>query len=202
MLKALKNTSTYPRARRVMESYKRYVIQQSRSNLTKGGEHGTHNASSSLYKSIKGKVSGKMNRGLSGRFSGGSAMPSLEWSMNSYGKFLDEGVKGSKSNYIENRKSKNKFRGGKKSVPVGPIQKWCKKKGLDQKLAYAIGKSIYQKGIKASHFFTKPLEKRSGMYDKLYHKAVADDIANNFANQIAKQLKKAASKKASLNKLK
>ena len=47
MLKALKNTSTYPRARRVMEAYKRYVIQQSRSNLTKGGEHGTHNASSS-----------------------------------------------------------------------------------------------------------------------------------------------------------
>ena len=194
-LSKIKNTSTYPRARRVMDSYRKYVIQQSRSNLSKGGEHGTHNASSSLYKSIKGKISSKMNRSLKGRFTGGSTLPSVEWEMKNYGKFLDEGVKGSNSNYLENRNSKNKFRNGKKTVPLGPIRKWCKKKGLDEKLAFIIGRSIYQKGIKATNFFTKPLEKRNKMYMKQYHKAVADDIAYNFANQIAKQLRKAQTNK-------
>ena len=53
----------------------------------------------------------------------------------------------------------------------------------------------YQKGIKATNFFTKPLEKRNKLYMKQYHKAVADDIANNFANQIAKQLRKAQTNK-------
>jgi len=178
-----------------MDKYKSYVIQQSRSNLTKGGEHGKHTASGSLYKSLKGKVTSSMNRGLKGRFTGGSQMPSLEFEMNSYGKFLDEGVRGSKSNYIENRLTTNKFKNKKKAVPVGPIKKWCRSKGISEKLAYAISKSIYQKGIKATNFFTKPLERRNKIYMMQYHKAIADDIANNFANQIAKQLKKAQTSK-------
>lgn len=181
-----------------MDRYKRYVVQQSRSNLTKGGENGSHKGTGSLYKSIKGKVTSRMNRGLKGRFTGGTTLPSLEFTMNSYGKFLDEGVRGSKSNYLANRDTKNKFRGGKKSVPTGPIKKWLKSKGLSEKLAFVIGRSIYQKGIKQTKFFTKPLEKRNKIYMKLYHKAIADDIANNFANQIAKQLKKAQTNK--LNK--
>ena len=175
--------------------YKRYVVQQSRSNLTKGGENGSHKGTGSLYKSIKGRVTGKMNRGLRGRFTGGSEMPSLEFQMNMYGKFLDEGVRGSKSNYIENRDTKNKFRNGKKSVPTKPIKKWLRSKGLSEKLAFVIGRSIYQKGIKQTKFFTKPLEKRNKIYMKQYHKAIADDIANNFANKIQAQLIKAQTKK-------
>ena len=93
------------------------------------------------------------------------------------------------------RSSKNKFRGGKQTVPVGPIRKWLKVKGLDERLAFVISRSIYQKGIRASHFFTKPLEKRSKTFKKAYHKAVADDIAKNFANQIAKKIKQAQRKK-------
>ena len=194
-LSKLKNTTTYPRARRVMERYKKYVVQQSRSNLTKGNTNGTHNASSKLYQSIKGNVSSKMNRGLKGRFSGGSTMPSLEFTMAHYGKFLDEGVKGNKSNYLENRFTKNKFKSSTKSVPLGDIRKWLKRKGLSEKLAFVIGRSIVQKGIKATRFFTKPLEKRNAIYMRSYHKAIADDIANNFANQIAKKLKKAQTNK-------
>ncbi len=178
-----------------MEAYKRYVVSQSRANLSRGGDNGSHSASGALYRSIKGKVSSRMNRGLKGRFTGGSEMPSLEFEMAIHGKFLDEGVKGSKSNYLENRDSKNKFRSGKKSVPLKPIRSWLKRKGLSEKLAFVIGRSIYQKGIKATKFFTKPLEKRNAIYMKSYNKAVADDIANNFANQIAKQLKKAQTNK-------
>lgn len=199
----LKNTSTYPRARQVMDRYKKYVVAQSKANLTRGrmvnGQKQSYKATSSLYGSIKGYVNSKMNKGISGRFTGGSEMPSLTFEMNNYGKFIDEGVKGSKSNYIENRKSPNKFRGGKKSVPVTPIKDWCKKKGISEKLAFVIARSIYEKGIKASHFFTKPLEKRNKMYMKQYHKAIADDIANNFANQIAKKLKRAEQKKLNNN---
>lgn len=191
----IKNTSTYPRARRVLEKYKNYVIQQSRSNLTKGrmvnGARKSYKASSSLYKSLKGYVNSKMNRSLKGRFTGGSQMPSLTFEMNDYGKFVDEGVKGSKSNYIENSKSPYQFSGRKKSVPVKPIEEWCRKKGISEKLAFIIAKSIYEKGIKASHFFTKPLEKREKGVMRQYHKAIADDISNNFANQIARKIRQA-----------
>lgn len=189
----LKNTSTYPRARRVLDSYKRYVVSQSKANLTKGrhvnGKKKSYKATSKLYSSLKGYVSSKMNRSLKGRFTGGSTMPELTFEMANYGKFIDEGVKGTKSNYIENRNSDNSFKSGKKSIPVKPIEKWCRARGISEKLAFVIARSIYQKGIKASHFFTKPLEKRSGSMWKAYHKAIADDIANNFANQIAKKIK-------------
>jgi len=188
----LDNTSIYPKARRVLNDYKRYVVSQSKRNLSMGrmvnGERKSYKASSKLYKSIKGYITGKMNRSISGKFTGGSAMPGLTFEMASYGKFIDEGVHGSKSSYLTNRDSKNKFSGGKKSVPLGPIRKWCKQKGISTKLAFVIGRSIYEKGIKASHFFTKPLDRRDKSFKKDYHKAVADDIATNFANKIEKKL--------------
>lgn len=191
----LKNTSTYPKARRVLEKYKKYVVSQAKRNLSKGrmvrGKKQSYKGSGKLHGSIKGYVTAKMNRSIKGRFTGGSQMPSLTFEMANYGKFIDEGVRGSKSNYIENRNSPNKFRNNKGSVPVGRIKTWCKKKGISEKLAFIIARSIYEKGIKASHFFTKPLQKRNKSMWMEYHKAVADDIALNFANKIEKQLKKA-----------
>ena len=191
----LKNTSTYPKARRVLEKYKKYVVSQSKRNLSKGrmvrGKKSSYKSSGKLHGSIKGYVTAKMNRSIKGRFTGGSQMPSLTFEMANYGKFIDEGVRGSKSNYLENRNSPNKFRNNKKSVPVGAIKKWCKKKGISDRLAFIIARSIYEKGIKASHFFTKPLQKRNKSMWTEYHKAIADDIAVNFANKIEKQLRKA-----------
>ena len=191
----LKNTSTYPKARRVLEKYKKYVVSQAKRNLSKGrmirGKQSSYKSSGKLHGSIKGYVTAKMNRSIKGRFTGGSQMPSLTFEMVGYGKFIDEGVRGSKSNYLANRNSPNKFRNNKKSVPVGAIKKWCKKKGISDRLAFIIAKSIYEKGIKASHFFTKPLQKRNKSMWMEYHKAIADDIAVNFANKIEKQLRKA-----------
>ena len=69
----LKNTSTYPKARRVMEAYKRYVVSQSKANLTKGrmvrGKKSSHKASGKLHGSIKGYITAKMNRSIKGRYS-------------------------------------------------------------------------------------------------------------------------------------
>ena len=189
----LKFTSQYTRAYQVLDKFKRYVVQQSRSNLTKG----KHNASSALYGSIKGYINKKQNRSLAGRFTGGSSMPSLTIEMNSYGAFLDKGVRGSKSNYIKNRDTPYKFgRGGdKKSVPVSPIRKWVQSKGLDAGSEYAIAKSIYQKGIEKTGFFSKPFDKRYKLTINLYHKSIAKDIANNIANQLAKKLRQNKLKK-------
>lgn len=183
----LRITSTYPQATRVLEGYKRYVVQQSKSNLTKAG----HKASGALYGSIKGYVSKKFNRSLSGKFTGGTTLPSLTFEMNDYGKFIDEGVKGTNSNYIENANSPYQFgRGGdKNNVPVGQIRAWCAKKGIDTKLAYVIARSIYKKGIKRSMFFSKPFEKRFDSTMRKYHVAVANDIANNVTRQLRRNLK-------------
>lgn len=181
----LKNTSTYPRATQVLEEYRRWVLAQSKANLSKSKK----NASGDLKKSIRGYIDKKFNRGLKGRFTGGSSLPSLRFEMNHYGAFVDEGVKGTKSNYIENSSSPYKFRGNKKSVPIGPIKKWLAAKGGDQKLAFLIARSIYQKGIKRSLFFSKPFNSRYKSTIKRYHSAVADDIAKNFADKIVKKLK-------------
>ena len=70
----LKITSTYPRATKVLESYKKYVVSQAKSNLTRQGAKGA------LHNSIKGYISKKFNRSVSGKFLGGSSMPSLNFS--------------------------------------------------------------------------------------------------------------------------
>lgn len=189
----LKFTSKYTRASAVLDKFRRYVVQQSKSNLTKG----KHKPSGSLYGSINGYVSKKFNRDLKGRFTGGTTMPSLTFEMNDYGKFLDEGVKGSKSNYIKNISSPYEFgrNGDKKSVPVEPIRKWVKQRGLKAGSEYAIAKSIYQKGIERTGFFSKPFAKRFKITKKLYHKAIADDIAANFANQMQRSIQNKLKKK-------
>ena len=182
----LKITTTYPKATRVLTAYKKYVVQQSKSNLTKAG----HKASGSLYGSIKGYVNRKFKRDIKGMFLGGTTMPSASFEMLDYGKFVDEGVQGTNSNYVGNS-SPNKFgKSGATSVPVGPIKQWLQRKGLDTKLAFVIARSIYQKGIKRSLFFTKPFEARYKPMMMAYHSAIADDIANNVAMKLRRKLKK------------
>ena len=95
--------------------------------------------------------------------------------MADYGTFLDKGVKGTKSNYIENSKTNYSYKN--KQPPSSIIEKWIKKKGIkgrvDKKwksagnkggqfithksLAFLIARSIKQKGIKSLSFFQKPL---------------------------------------------
>ena len=185
MLGKLKITSNYPRATRVLDGFRKYVVSQAKRNLTMQG----HKASGKLHSSIKGYIEKKMNRNMKGRFTGGSEMPSLTFSMNEYGKYIDYGVRGSKKSPMSARRSPYKFTGRFKSVPMKPITNWCKRKGIQTSAAYPIAKSIYEKGIAGSMFFLKPYNKRLKVTLNKYHAAVADDIANNIANQIEKKLK-------------
>ncbi len=93
----------------------------------------------------------------------------LEFYMDEYGAFVDEGVKGKKSNYPENRNSRFSF--NTKRPPMQPLADWAQKKNIrlrDKKgkfkkgnyktIGFILAKSIFEKGIKASFFFTKPFE--------------------------------------------
>ena len=165
--------------KKAMEKYAKYVVQQARSNLSKG----KNNASKQLYNSLSYEV--KQNRTSSGQFTTGY---NAEFFMEEYGTYQDLGVHGSKSSYVENRKSP--FRYTTKQPPTKAFDKWIKIKGIkgrdkktgrfitDQSLKFLIARSIKNKGIRASLFFTKPFEQAFAKLPDDIARAIADDIEN------------------------
>jgi hypothetical protein len=138
--------------KKVLKKYAEYVIEQAKENLKKGGRYGTHDKSGELSKSLSYIID--INNKIS--------FQSLK-----YGEFLDKGVKGAKSTYPESRESPFKYTD--KMPPSSVFDKWSIRSGIaprDEKgrfikrksLSFAIAKSIYKKGIRASMFFTKPFE--------------------------------------------
>jgi hypothetical protein len=138
-----------------IKRFRDYVIQQSRSNLTKSG----HNNTKGLYNSIKGEVITENGYSIVG------------FSMDDYGMFVDKGVKG-KSSSLKAPNSPFKFGSGtgRKGGLTQGINKWVKQKRFQFKdrktgkfmsyesTAYLITRSIFHNGIKPSLFFTKPFE--------------------------------------------
>lgn len=134
-----------------LQKFVKYVIQQSRSNLTNLKK----NSSKKLYNSIKGES--KLFKNSFGVY----------FSMEDYGHYQDKGVNGLK----KNQNSKYSF---KKGVPskemLQNLDKWILRKGIAPRnkqgkfvnrtsLKFAIAKSIFNKGIKPSLFFTKPFKR-------------------------------------------
>ena len=167
--------------KKAMEKYAKYVVQQARSNLSKG----KNNASKKLYNSLGYDI--KQNRSSGGRFATGY---NAEFFMEDYGAYQDQGVHGAKSSYVENRNSPFKYT--TKQPPTRAVDKWIKNKGIkgrdkktgkyisDQSLKFLIARSIKNKGIRASLFFTKPFEAGIKKYE--------DDIAGGFGDDILNQL--------------
>ena len=145
----------FAKTQEALNKFAKYVVSQSKANLTRQKK----NASGNLRNSI----------GYDLKVSENSF--SLEFIMAEYGMFIDEGVHGSKSSYLETRNSRFEFSGRFKTIPTKSIDKWVVRKGIKgtrdekgrfidrQSLKYVISKSIYEKGIRASMFFTKPFEK-------------------------------------------
>jgi hypothetical protein len=131
----------------ILEKFRDYVIQQARSNLSRLQK----NSSKKLYESIKGEV---------------KVMPNsmrLYFDMAEYGFYQDKGVSGTKRKYDTPFKYTNKM------PPPKAFDKWIVKKGIAPRgkggifakrkgLQFAIARSIFEKGIKPSLFFTKPFE--------------------------------------------
>ena len=95
----------------------------------------------------------------------------LDISMNDYGMFVDQGVKGAKSSTLAPRSpfrfGTGKAKGNKSMADI--MTDWVSKRGFQWKdkkgkfmsyksMGYIIARSKYNKGIKASMFFTKPFE--------------------------------------------
>ena len=156
---------------RYLDSFGKYVVKQARTNLTKGKK----NVNKALYNSIRFEVIAE-DDGYVVRFY-----------MLDYGTFVDKGVKGTNSNYIENKNTDYTFRN--KQPPSGIIEKWIKARGIkarDEKgrfasvtrksLAFLIARSIKMKGIKSTSFFQRPLELGMKNFSENYAEALKEDI--------------------------
>ena len=143
-----------------LDSFIKYVVQQSKSNLSKKDK----NVSKQLYNSIAGKASAKKN--------------SIEayFEMESYGMFQDKGVKGK---FSSAKAPNSPFKFGKSYGSgdgglTNAIKKWVvnrriqfrerEGKGTKGQLlsynqtAFLITRSIYAKGMKPTEFFSRPFE--------------------------------------------
>ena len=159
---------------KVISKFRDYVIQQSRSNLSKS----RHNNTKGLYNSLKGEVVTENGYTIVG------------FQMADYGTFVDLGVKGkTSSNKAPNSPYQFGSGTGRKGGLTQGINQWVKQKGFqfrDRKsgrflsydsTAYLITRSIFNKGIKPSLFFTKPFEEGYKKYiDVDLMKAFGQDI--------------------------
>lgn len=146
------NKQTY----KYLNDFAKYVIQQSRSNLTKSNK----NSSKSLYNSLDSEIEVSANSFR------------LAFLMEDYGKFVDKGVQGSNPSGIKKGVQKapnSEYRFKSKSIPTKVLDKWVIKKGIAPRnksgkflsregLKFAIAKSIALQGIRPSLFFTRPFE--------------------------------------------
>lgn len=152
------NKETY----KYLNDFAKYVIQQSRSNLTKGNKANTK----ALYNSLDSEINVSANSFR------------LEFLMEDYGMFVDQGVKGSdpskvsKNAKITGQQAPNSPYSFKtKRPPSKFLEQWAKQKNFrlrDKKGKFSKGdfktigiilaKNIWARGIKPSLFFTRPFE--------------------------------------------
>ena len=142
----------------VLRQFGNYVVQQSRSNLTKG----KHNVDGELYNSIKYELKVEEDGVV------------IEFFMEDYGVFQDKGVRGVEKTYSQSANSPFSYKQSSNlkgfEYATGTFAKWAKFRGMqprDKKgrfgtyktMGFILANSIKKKGIKATMFFTKPFNK-------------------------------------------
>ena len=152
----------------ILNSYAKKVISDARKNLVDD-----HKSLGSLYNSLDYKLDTEVGSFL------------VDFFMEDYGKFQDQGVSGIKVKYNTPFKYTNKMPpakafdkwGIKRGIaPRGKGGQFEKRKGLD----FALARSIYYKGIKPSMFFTKP-------FDKAFER-LPEEIANSLIKDITENI--------------
>jgi hypothetical protein len=159
----------------ILNKFAKYVIQQSRTNLSKSKK----NSSKSLYNSLDHKYK-VVNGGIG-----------IQFLMDEYGIYQDKGVRGANAYYADSATSQSpySFKTSSKIPPVKTLADWAKRKNIrlrDKKgryskgnyntIGFLIARSIKDKGIRASLFFTKPFEKA--------YKNLPKDLVKGFINDI------------------
>jgi len=165
-----------------LNDFGKYVVQQSRTNLTKG----KHNASKELYNSI-GYFVDKTAQGYK-----------ISFEMEDYGMYQDRGVKGVKSNYVVNKNSPFSYKQNSNLIGLeyhtGVFAKFAKRMGMqprDKKgkfgsyktMGFILANSIKNKGVKASMFFTKPFEQAFKRLPEELAESLAKDLTDNIYNK-------------------
>lgn len=169
--------------RKEIEKYAKYVIKQSRTNLTKK----KHNNTKELFNSLSYKV--RQNRGNSGRFESGYE---VSFDLGDYGDYQDQGVHGTNSSYIENKGSKFKYKSSSNLIGLeaatGTFAAFAKRKRLKFRnlksgkfityvqMGFVLAQSIKKKGIKASKFFSKPFDQADLKFGDKIAVAYGEDI--------------------------
>jgi hypothetical protein len=142
-----------------LDKFGQDVIKAARQNLTRKNR----NVTNALYQSLK----------FNSKVSKNSIQ--VDFLMADYGKFQDQGVKGAKSSA---RAPKSPFKfgsgSGKKGGLTKGVKRWVRKRGIKfvsngRKLTFdatarLITRSIYNKGLKATEFFSRPF---NAAYEKL-----------------------------------
>lgn len=165
----------------VLQDYAKYVIQQAKTNLTKDvNKYGSNKGGGNLYNSLSYDILIENEDFL------------VDFLMEDYGQFVDKGVKGKTSTYPETQAALSQFQYGSGTGPKGGLTKginqWISKKKFQWKdkktgrfmsyesMAYIIARSIYNKGLKANLFFTRPFEKGLEKLPQDLYKAFVTDV--------------------------
>lgn len=172
---------------KALSKFTKYVVSQSRANLSRKDK----NVKRKLYDSIKGEsVTSKNSIGL-------------YFEMEEYGAYQDSGVKGKSSGNSLSTFKQGGFRfgtgTGKKGGLTEGINQWVKDRRFQfkdnesgrflsyEQTAFIITRSIWQKGIEATRFFSKPFEVG---FDRL-----PEDLVEAYALDVEKLLKETTFKK-------
>jgi hypothetical protein len=172
---------------KVLTKFSKYVVSQSRANLTRKDK----NVKGNLYKSIKGET-----------FTGKNSI-GLYFEMEEYGAYQDSGVKGKSSGNSLSTFKQGGFRFGSGTGKEGGltegINQWVKDRRFQfkdretgrflsyEQTAFIITRSIYQKGIEATRFFSKPFE--------VGFERLPEELVEAYALDVEKLLKETTFKK-------
>ena len=162
----------------LLEEYAKIVVAEAKKNLEDNDKKGK------LSESISYELETDANAFL------------LDFLMEPYGKFVDEGVQGSDPSGIYKNNDKktgiqraplSKFKYTNKMPPAKVFDKWSIKKGIAPRnkkgqflkrksVNFAIARSIFFQGLYPTYFFSKPYKSNLEMIDKNILEAFALDV--------------------------
>ena len=162
---------------KTLNDFGKYVLQQSRSRLSKDKK----NDSKRLYDSIDYSTS------ANGKDS------SVSFIMAEYGAYVNDGVHGTDSSYVSAADSKFRYKQSSNmlgfEMATETFAKWAKRKkfrfrnekgqferGKYKQIGIAIALSIKKKGLKGNKFFSKSLDTGTEKYDVEFQNAIEKDI--------------------------
>ena len=160
-----------------LNAFGKYVRQQARSRLSKDKK----NDSKQLYDSIKYNASGDNKKAT------------VSFIMAEYGAYVDKGVHGTDSSYVENNDSKFRYKQSSNlmgfELATGTFAKWAKRKkfrfrnakgqfekGKYKQIGIAIALSVKKKGLRGNKFFTKSIETGEDLFKTRFEDAIEKDI--------------------------